>query len=257
MLYIHDVWVNWFESEENSYNVCYFHEWRKEDKIDLLDRVPLLYIKEDLYHHVENNMHEVPKALLELIYKQAYMRRGQKKEVIDYACVITDGNEIIAFDTIGYSIPVRKSRLIPRQEEMVFDMIKNTKPKKLPFKKELYEKKHHILSMAPEYIHGLTRRERQLKQLLMMSLDQLKTEGNVEELRYWLTEWNPKKYPFIRSMNKEQVWSELYHGVKMGWNGAHEELCVKLIKGQPFLEQIWEVENKQGTISVRQKSRNQ
>ena len=24
MLYLHDVWVNWFEGEENGYNVCHF-----------------------------------------------------------------------------------------------------------------------------------------------------------------------------------------------------------------------------------------
>ncbi|HEX6923002.1 MAG TPA: DUF3603 domain-containing protein, partial [Bacillales bacterium] len=31
MQYLGDVWVNWFEGEENGYNVCDFHEWRKDD----------------------------------------------------------------------------------------------------------------------------------------------------------------------------------------------------------------------------------
>lgn len=34
MLFLHDVWVNWFEGEENGYNVCHFHEWRKEDTVE-------------------------------------------------------------------------------------------------------------------------------------------------------------------------------------------------------------------------------
>jgi len=254
MLYLHDVWVNWFEGEENAYNVCYFHEWRKEDKIELLDQVPLVYITKDLYNHIENNMQDVPKSLMELIYKRAYVRKGQTRDVIEYAAIVTDGNEIVVFDTIGYSIPIRKSRLIPRQEQMVYDMIKNTKPKKFSFNEELYKKEYHILSMPPEYVHGLTRRERQLKQLLMMSLDQLRTTNNIEELRYWLTEWDPKKYSSIRFMDEEQVWNELYNGVKAGWSAAHEDLCAKLIKGQPFLEKMWELENEEKT---RQKSRNQ
>ncbi|HLR51293.1 MAG TPA: YjbA family protein [Candidatus Avamphibacillus sp.] len=254
MLYLHDVWVNWFEGEENAYNVCYFHEWRKEDKIELLDQVPLVYITKDLYNHIENNMQDVPKSLMDMIYKRAYVRKGQTRDVIEYAAIVTDGNEIVVFDTIGYSIPIRKSRLIPRQEQMVYDMIKNTKPKKFSFNKELYKKEYHILSMPPEYVHGLTRRERQLKQLLMMSLDQLRTTNNIEELRYWLTEWDPKKYSSIRFMDEDQVWNELYHGVKEGWSAAHEDLCVKLIKGQPFLEKMWELENQGRT---RQKSRNQ
>lgn len=257
MLYLHDVWVNWFEGEENAYNVCYFHEWRKEDKIELLDQVPLLYITEDLYNYIENDMHDLPKNLLETIYKRAYMRKGQEREVIEYASIVTDGNEMIVFDTIGYSIPIRKSRLIPRQEQMVYEMIKNMKPKSFFFNQEQYTKEYHILSMSPDLVHGLTRRERQLKQLLMMALDQLRTTNNIGELRYWLTEWDPKKYASIRYMNEDEAWSALYHGMKKGWSAAHEDLCAKLIKGQPFLEKIWKIENEQAEAQTKQKSRNQ
>lgn len=257
MLYLHDVWVNWFEGEENAYNVCYFHEWRKEDKIELLDQVPLMYITADLYNYIENDMYDIPRNLLDTIYQRAYIRKGQSREPIDYACIVTDGNEIIVFDTIGYSIPIRKSRLIPRQEQMVYDMIKHTKPKKFSYDKDLYKKEYHILSMPPEYVHGLTRKERQLKQLLMMGLDQLRTTNNIEELRYWLTEWDPKKYASIRYMNEQEVWDELHQGVKRGWSDAHKDLCSKLIKGQPFLEQMWDIETKQEESTSKQKSKNQ
>ncbi|MUK90583.1 DUF3603 family protein [Ornithinibacillus sp. L9] len=257
MLYLHDVWVNWFEGEENGYNVCYYHEWRKDDKIELLDQVPLLYITEGLYNYIENDMHDLPKALLDSIYKRAYTRKGQERTGLDYACVVTDGNDIIAFDTIGYRIPIRKSRLIPRQEQLVYDMIEKVKPQDFDFDEESYEKEYHMLSMSPDLVFGLTRRERQLKQLLMMGLDQLRTTNNIEELRYWLTEWNPKKYPFIRFMNEEKVWEALYEGVKYGWSQAHEELCAKLIKGQPFLEKMWEIEHSYEQGIPKQKSKNQ
>lgn len=242
MLYLHDVWVNWFEGEENGYSVCHFHEWRKEDGIELLDQVPLLYISEVLYNYIENDMHDLPKSLLDTIYKRAFIRKGQERTVLEYACVVTDGKDIIAFDSIGYQIPIRKSRLIPRQEQLVFDMIKTTKPESFKFDVKIVKKEYHMLSMAPELVHGLTRRERQLKQLLMIALDQLRTADNLEELRYWLTEWDPKQYPFIRYMNEIKVWEALYEGVKQGWGIRHEELCGKMIKGQPFLERMWELE---------------
>lgn len=242
MLYLHDVWVNWFEGEENGYSVCFFHEWRKEDGIELLDQAPLLYIETDLFRYIENNMHDLPKALLDLIYKRAYIRKGQERIVLDYACVVTDGKDIIAFDTIGYQIPIRKSRLIPRQEQQVFDMISGTKPQRFSLNEAMKNKEYHILSMEPELIYGLTRRERQLKQLLMMALDQLKTTNNHEELRYWLTEWDPKKYGYIRFMDPKKIWHALYEGVRKGWSAEHENLCRKLIKGQPFLEKLWELE---------------
>lgn len=253
MLYLHDVWVNWFEGEENGYNVCYFHEWRKDDGIELLDQVPLLYINKALYNYIENDMHDLPKPMLDSIYKRAYIRKGQERTVLDYACVVTDGNDIIAIDTIGYKIPIRKSRLIPRQEQLVFDMIENTKQQSFKFDGSEYKKEYHMLSMPPELVVGLTRRERQLKQLLMMALDQLHTANNLEELRYWLTEWNPKEYPYIRYMDEEKVWQALYNGVKYGWSKAHEDLCGKMIKGQPFLEKMWEIEQKQEQNTSKQK----
>ncbi|RKQ32624.1 YjbA family protein [Oceanobacillus halophilus] len=253
MLYLHDVWVNWFEGEENGYNVCYFHEWRKDDGIELLDQVPLLYITSGLYNYIENDMHDLPKELLDTIYKRAYMRKGHERSVMEYACVVTNGEDIIAIDTIGYQIPIRKSRLIPRQEQLVYDMIKKTKPQSFGFEVENYQKDYHLLSMAPEFVFGLTRKERQLKQLLMIALDQLRTSNNLEELRYWLTEWDPKQYPYIRYMDEEKVWDTLYNGVKDGWSRAHEDLCGKLIKGQPFLEKMWEVENGQAQNTSSQK----
>lgn len=242
MLYLHDVWVNWFEGEENGYNVCYFHEWRKSDKIQLLDQVPLLYITDELYHYIENNMQDLPKDLLDSIYKRAYIRNGQMRSALEYAAIVTNGTDILAFDTIGYDIPVRKSRLIPRQEQLVYDMIKNQEPQNFNFDPENHKKNYHILSLEPKYIVGLTRRERQLKQLLMMALDQLKASNHVDELRYWLTEWDPKKYPLIRFMKKEEVWQALYDGLKVGWSKEHEELGEKLIKGYPFLEKMWQME---------------
>ncbi|MGM8212669.1 DUF3603 family protein [Virgibacillus sp. W0430] len=245
MLYLYDVWANWFEGEEHGYNVCYFHEWRKSDRIDLLDQVPLLYITDECFSFIENGMNDLPNDLLNKIHKRAYRRNGQERKEIAYACIVSNGKNSLAFDTIGYQIPVRKSRLIPRQEQLVYGMLKSTK--QLDFKFEQKEKEAHndIISLKQAYVVGLTRRERQLKQLLMMALDQLRTINNLEELRYWLTEWEPKKYPFIRYMDKDKVWNALYHDVKHGWSPRHEELCFQLIKGHPFLENMWEFEQTQ------------
>lgn len=243
MLYLHDVWVNWFESEENGYQVARYHEWRKEDKIELLDQTPLLYIKKELYEYIENDLQEMPTGLLDTIYKRSFTKKGQTRSIIEYACVVTNGNESLVIDTIGYTIPVRKSRLIPRQEQLVYDMIKSVKPQTFGFKLRGYQREYHILSMSPEQIHGLTRREREIKQILMIALDQLRTTGNLEELRYWLTEWDPKQYPSVRYLNVDEVWKKLYDGVKDGYSLNHEELCAKMVRGQPYLEKLWDIEN--------------
>ncbi|WP_407272385.1 YjbA family protein [Radiobacillus sp. PE A8.2] len=245
MLYLHDVWVNWFEGEENGYNVCPFHEWRKEDGIELLDQVPILYINDVLYHYIENDLQDLPKSLLETIHKRAYLRKNQERIALEYACIVTNGKSIVAVDTMGYHLPIRKSRLIPRQERLVYEMIEGTEPQAFSFSSDYQNKEYHILSLPPTSMVGLTRKERQLKQLLMMAIDQLGETENLEEVRYWLTEWAPDNYPFIKKMDFEEAWHELYQGVLTGWSNAHEELCEKLVKGQPFFEKMWEVETNQ------------
>ena len=125
MLYLHDVWVNWFEGEENGYNICHFHEWRKDDGIELLDQVPLLKISTTLFDYIENDLSELPQALLNDVFQKAYARKNHERIQLDYCFIVTDGTGILAVDTIGYHIPIRKSRLIPRQEQIVYEMVEN------------------------------------------------------------------------------------------------------------------------------------
>lgn len=76
MLYVHDIWVNWFEGEENGYNVCHFHEWRKSDSIELLDQIPVIYVEADLFDYIENDLQDIPRDLLDLVFERAYLKNN-------------------------------------------------------------------------------------------------------------------------------------------------------------------------------------
>ncbi|MDE3838219.1 DUF3603 domain-containing protein [Bacillus methanolicus] len=243
MLYLHDVWVNWFEGEENGYNVCQFYEWRKDDCVELLDQVPLLKIEAGLFHYIENDLSELPQQFLDDIFQKAYLRRNHERIQLDYCCVVSDGTGIMAIDTIGYNIPIRKSRLIPRQEQLVYEMIENQETLYYGFNDQTSLKNFHILSPEPELMRGLTRKERQLKQLLFMALDQLNSSQNVAEVRYWYTEWCPEKYSEIQQLPFNDVWKMLFEETKQGWSYKHEQFCENIIKGQPFFEKLWEMEH--------------
>lgn len=242
MLYLHDVWVNWFEGEENGYNVCQFHEWRKEDTVDLLDQTPLIKVESPLFHYIENDLGELPPKLLTDVYKKSYIRKNHERLQLDYCFIATDGKGIIAIDTLGYQIPIRKSRLIPRQEQLVYDMLDGVEPTDYNFDIVKSKKEYHILSPEPFLMKGLTRKERQLKQLLFMALDQLYCSENTAEIRYWCTEWKPHLYKDIQDMKFERAWNYLYEDIKRGWSSKHEHLCKGLIRGYPFLEKLWEHE---------------
>ena len=241
MLYLHDVWVSWFEGEENGYNVCHFHEWRKSDRIEILDQAPILYVDKKTYQYIENDLQDIPEKIMQKIYQKAYVRKNQERKKLDYAAILTDGESILAFDTMGYHIPLRKSRLIPRQERLVLELIEKRQPDtyEIPSKEE---KEYHILSLPPEYMLGLTRRERQLKQVLMIAIDQLEMNKNEEEIRYWLTEWCPEKYHYHKTLDFDTAYRYLYDELIRGWSEKHERFCRQLIKGQTYYEHLWEIE---------------
>ncbi|WP_100330581.1 YjbA family protein [Bacillus xiapuensis] len=242
MLYLHDVWVNWFEGEENGYNVCHFHEWRKEDAVELLDQAPVILMKEPLFNYIENQLADLPKQLLEDVRKKAFLRKNHERVQLEHCFVATDGKGVLAVDTMGYTIPVRKSRLVPRQEQLVHEMFDVHPINEYDFEVEMEEKEYHILSLHPYSMTGLTRKERQLKQLLFMALDQLFSSRNSAEIRYWYTEWAPGKYREIQAMTTNEVKQSFHEEVMLGWTAQHYRLCKNLVKGHAFFEKLWEVE---------------
>lgn len=245
MMYLHDVWVNWFEGEESGLNVCPFHEWRKTDPVELLDQVPVLKINPLLYEYVENSLSELPDNLLKDIHHQAYIRKNHERVHLENCAIFTDSKRIIVMDTIGYTIPIRKSRLVPRQEQQVIEMVANVK--ELNYNLGNKESSTFLDNMSKskkqeEALVGLTRKERQLKQILLLALDQILLGENVLELRYWFTEWYPEKYHEAKNLSFNDAGEKFYNTIANGWSEKHERLCEKMIRGQKYLEQLWEVE---------------
>lgn len=70
MVMMRDVWVNWFEGEENGYNVCEFHEWRSEDRVEVLDQVKLIKASSQLFSYIEDQLLDLPEALLESVHQK-------------------------------------------------------------------------------------------------------------------------------------------------------------------------------------------
>ncbi|WP_010631326.1 DUF3603 family protein [Sporolactobacillus vineae] len=240
---ISDIWVNWFEGEENGFNVCEFHEWRKHDFIELLDQVPFIKVEKPFLSYIENHLLELPEEFLKPIRNKSMISKNNQRETIEYCFVVTDGVTCLAADTLGYRIPVRKSRLIPRQENILLDRAAAMAVERVAVPEVTGKQADRLLSLAAAQMLGLTRRERQVKQLLFMALDRLQATGCAEELRYWYTEWYPEKYQISRSIDPDKAFKEMAMDMKQGWSEKHEGICERLIKGQPYFEKMWEMEH--------------
>ncbi|WP_413379658.1 DUF3603 family protein [Alkalihalobacillus sp. 1P02AB] len=242
MVQMRDVWVNWFEGEENGYNVCHFYEWRSEDRVEVLDQVIVIRVTKELFNFIENDLADLPDYLLKTVHNQSFLRKNMSRVQLDYCFIATDGERIIAIDTMGYKTPIRKSRLSPRQEQLVFELLEQNECEHFELEVSIEEKHYHLLSPDPADMQGLTRKERQLKQILYMALDQLFTSSEEAEIRYWYTEWAPENYRAIQKMDKEEVTARMYAEIKEGWTDKHHQICQSLVKGQAFFEKLWDLE---------------
>src|SRR5699024_12601281 len=94
------------------------------------------------------------------IYKKSYVRKGYGRRVMKYACIVTDGKDVIAFDTLGYDKPLRKSRLIPRQESQIYKIYTKLKRRNDPLPNSKGAKEQGgIWSCEEKYIYGSTSRD--------------------------------------------------------------------------------------------------
>jgi hypothetical protein len=240
---MHDIWVNWFEGEENGYNVYEFEAWRKDDKVVLLDQVPLLLVTPELFDYIENNLSDIPQNLLDAVKNKAYLRKNHERVNLPYAFIVTDGCGVLAVETLSYTIPYRKSRLIPRQFRLALEMIVDRDVDfEFPKNLEKEEKDYHMLSPHPNLMIGLTRREKQLKQLLFMGLDSLINEENLAKLKYVYSEWNIENYTNVKDLDLDELFKQFVKEVSKGWSNRHHELTKLIVHNDPFYNKLYEIE---------------
>lgn len=238
MQFLHDVWVNWFEGVKHGYEVCFYHEWRKSDYLMVYERVPIVKVRKDFYNYVENTLEELPFGLLKEYKNMAAVRYNNEKEFLDFCVIFSDGERVIAADTCGYNFPIRKSRLTPFQESRVLE--------KLEYEETLgYEPLYSLGLESNEeevLMRGLTRKERELKKILLTALEKLVSSNNIAELRYWYLEWFSNDYLEVKKLDAEMISEKLLSCTKSGWSDKHFRFAEKIVKSNTDLEQLWTLE---------------
>lgn len=249
MIYLHDVFLNWCESKEHSYNVHYFHSWDKTDKVVVLDQVPLIKVTDEFFDYILNNLDTIPAKLLEEIHEKSYLRKNQKRLPIKHCCVISNGKDALAFDTLDYNTPMRKSRLIPRQHALALEMVFDVQPEEYDFEKlNRDHTEFALLSPHPLSMVGLTRREMQLKTIFNMALDDILHKQNHSELTYWYTEIVPNGLEQIKNNTYDEIKEKLTTYIKDGWKSEWEPVIEKIGKCSEFVAAMYKVEKEKSYV---------
>jgi hypothetical protein len=251
MLYMHDVWVNWFSGEENGYNVCEFEEWTKTDVIELMDQIPLIKVDDRLFDLLENTLSPIPQNVLESIQNKAYLRRNHDRLEVEYSFVATNGKGIVVIDTNGTEIPLKKSRIIPRQIQLVFEMFEHTEEEIYELDKQIeVSKEYNLLNLHPKFMAGLSRREKRMKQILFIQLDSMRSLKQLEKLRYLYGELDYDGRNLVKEMNLDGIIDLLEEKLEKGWTKEYENFSEYVIKGMGGFEKEFNELRKEG-IGVR------
>lgn len=249
---IHDVWLNWVPGNTKSYNIPEFYEWKKSDGIEMEDAVPIFLVTTELFNHIEDGECKLPVGLVKKAREKMYSQTADELYVI--VMVITDGERVIAVKVLkgDQDILRYKSKLTTVHQGIVLRRVENKPSLFDKFdlldsmkKEDELEQKHplsKLVTIKPEQMVGLTRKEKRLKEILMDCLFSLGCSENRKELEYWFIELYPKMYGDKRlgEMTNNDIVLEMYEMLKLGWSELHKEFGNNLVKYYDTFKDIWE-----------------
>lgn len=241
MLCLHDVWFNWFDGAMKPYEVCEFFEWKNSDNVDLGLQVPLFHVKKQFFDYIEDGMSDLPEDLLSTVSGNSFRRVNNIRKPANIF-IVTDGDRTLGVDTTGLNTPIRKSRLIPRHERLVREIISdnNSQPLKFEFT-PLEGPDDDILNDPPNYVMvGLTRKEREMKKLLFDGLLITYTDATIHKLRYLYGELNYGNLKATDGLDEMELFDLIVKEASVGWSENHLKLLKLVVKSARYLERNYE-----------------
>jgi len=239
---VEGVYTVWFDNEISGYNVPDFHEWSEEERKERLtyyNVVPVLKISDDLYNYIENGMNEIPQQLLDDVKDKTRVVKNYKLDSEKYIFIVTNGKRTLIVDTLETNKPKRKGRLFPKMEHFVNDVIEDSEADTYEFDKS----KQHKHLYDPKHMIGLTRKERQKKEVLYFALNDCEYEENkdVHKIKYYYGEFNYKGLNDIKDNTYDEVLHKLREEIQVGWTENHDNLAKAFIVNDEFLAENYYV----------------
>ncbi len=227
-------------NEIHGYNVVECHEWSEEEKKEQLkffDRMPVLKITSELMDYIENGMNELPEQLLKDIEGKTKVKVIHAWTTVKYAFVATDGQRVIVVNTNESDRPRLKGRLVPRMEQVIYEMTEDIEPTTYEYTKP--ERVGYLFD--PKIMIGLTRKERQKKEVLYYGLQDFEYEENknLNKIKYYYGEFNYDGLKDIENNTFEQILHRLMNEVKTGWTKAHDKLAKLIVSTDEYLAELY------------------
>lgn len=242
MKYLHDVYVNWVDGGSRSHEIPEYFEWKDGDPVEMFDEIMLVRVTPKFFNILNDGYEVIPNELLKMVYNTAKRinPNTKRRNQVAYAFVASDGEHAIVINTEGDDKPNLKSRLVIRHETLALEMV-NDIGKIYDFDGELSDCEEDnsleamILSSSPKDYIGLTRIEKEMKQIVFDCLYNLSLSKNIAEVKYWYIELFPEMIgdEILEKVQAESMILDMFDYLRQGWSKRHEEWGTLAVKYEP------------------------
>lgn len=184
MIYIYDILLNF-----NDGIIYEFYEWNTSDDIENMKRIKLIKIGKDDFDIFLNNKIKIDSDFLIKIFRtcEVYLNKGV--DILDYACLFSDGSRVLAIEFNKNGVSQCKSKLLLDEEEEIAVLASNLEF--MDIKYEIIEKENKD--------RFLTRKELKVRKYLINEIKDSYRKKNYNKLAFLYMEYfdynevDPKK----------------------------------------------------------------
>lgn len=197
MNFIYDILLNF---NKDYYE---FYEWNLNDDICHIRKMPIFKLTTKQLTDMFNNEIQVESNLMKYIYNKTEIFLKNEVKTINYACLLSDGDNVLAVKFNKNGVIISKSSLLIEEEEEVTDLVLRMKLKPIDYK----------ITKIGNHFQFKTRKEKEIEKFIKTKI---KEETNLEKLRYLYFDCFGKKEldrdKIINRIKKEidTNWDEIY-----------------------------------------------
>ena len=213
MIYIYDILLNFCDCDM----IYDFYEWSQNDNIENIKRIKLVQVERKMLDDLLNYNVIINDVFLLKIYRTCEVYTTKKVKIVDYACLFSDGDRVIAIEFNKEGNAIYKSKLLIDEEEEIAILASNLEKINIDFslKEKVLENRF------------FTRNELTIRKYLIKEIEESYKNKNYGKLKYLYQEYFDKENNVYSKMK-----DELLNSMKTSIDERHKNIyqLLKLTK---------------------------
>ncbi len=189
----------------NDSDLFKFYEWSKNDKLDLIKKIPLIKVKTSLFKEICLNNFKISEEIFNYISGRTICKDNIK---IDNACIFCDTKNCIAIEFNKNRESISRSSLLLEDENNICEIAYSLKYKDIEI-----EKLNEI-----ECTHEF-RQETKIKNTIIKEILELYKNKDVNKLKYLYYEWFNEN-----EINLDIIVKNMLKDIKKEFKSIHYEI---------------------------------